>query len=159
MCSRIKYILATWCEELTHLKTPNAWKDPPLLLRAGGEGDDRGWDGWMASLTQWTWVWVNFKSWWWTGRPGMLQSMGLQRVRHDWATELNWELYIELPFRHFRYSSDSISKFGISGFLFLTWDTSTVLSCCGTDTDIVGLTFILLATSFFTCILCHKWYY
>ena len=49
-----------------------------------------GWDGWMASLTQWTWVWVNSGSWWWTGRHGMLQSMGLQRVRHDWATELNW---------------------------------------------------------------------
>ena len=58
-------------------------------LRAG-EGDDRGWDGWMASLTQWTWVWVNSMSWWWTGRPGMLQSMGSQRVRHVWATELNW---------------------------------------------------------------------
>ena len=58
-------------------------------LRAGGEGDDRGWDGWMVSPTQWTWVWVNSRSWWWTGRPGMLQSMGLQRVRHDWATELN----------------------------------------------------------------------
>ena len=54
-----------------------------------GEGDDRGWDGWMASLTQWTWVWVNCESWWWTGRPGVLQSMGSQRVRHDWATELN----------------------------------------------------------------------
>ena len=54
------------------------------------EGDDRGWDGWMASPTQWTWVWVNSESWWWTGRPGVLQSMGLQRVRHDWATELNW---------------------------------------------------------------------
>ena len=55
-----------------------------------GEGDDRGWDGWMASPTQWTWVWVNSGSWWWTGRPGMLQFMGLQRVGHDWATELNW---------------------------------------------------------------------
>ena len=55
-------------------------------LRAGGKGDDRGWDGWMASLTQW----VNSRSWWWTGRPGVLQFMGLQRVRHDWATELNW---------------------------------------------------------------------
>ena len=53
-------------------------------------GDDRGWDGWMASLTQWTWVWVNSGSWWWTGRPGMLQSMGSQRVVNDWATELNW---------------------------------------------------------------------
>ena len=59
-------------------------------LRAGGEGDDRGWDGWMASPIQWTWVWVNSKSWWWTGRPGVLQFMGLQRVGHDWVTELNW---------------------------------------------------------------------
>ena len=78
--------LATWCEELTHLKRPWFWE----RLRAGGEGDDRGWDGWMASLTQWTWVWVNSGSWWWTGRPGILLSMGLQRVRHNWVTELNW---------------------------------------------------------------------
>ena len=49
---------------------------------------ERGWDGWMASLTQWTWVWVNSRSWWWTGRPGVMQSIGLQRVGHDWATEL-----------------------------------------------------------------------
>ena len=59
-------------------------------LKAGGEGDDRGWDGWMASLTQWTWVWVNSDSWWWTRKPGVLQSMGLQRLGHNWATELNW---------------------------------------------------------------------
>ena len=59
-------------------------------LKEGGEGDDREWDGWMASLTQWTWVWVNSGSWQWTGRPGMLQSMGFQRVRHNWVTELNW---------------------------------------------------------------------
>ena len=52
--------------------------------------DERGWDGWMASPTQWRWVWVCSRSWWWTGRPGVLQSMGLQRVRHDWATELNF---------------------------------------------------------------------
>ena len=57
-----------------------------------GEGDDRGWDGWMASLTRWTWVWVNSRSWWWIGRPGVLRFMGLQRVGHDWATELNWTL-------------------------------------------------------------------
>ena len=56
-------------------------------LRAGGEGDNRGWDGWMASLTQQTWVWANSRRWWRTGKPGMLQSMGSQRVRHDWATE------------------------------------------------------------------------
>ena len=59
-------------------------------LGAGGEGDDRGWDGWMASLTQWTWVSVNSGSWWWTGRPGVLRFMGSQRVGHSWATELNW---------------------------------------------------------------------
>ena len=59
-------------------------------LGAGGEGDNRGWDGWMASMTQWTWVWVNSRSWWWTGRPGVLRFMGSQRVRHDWVTELNW---------------------------------------------------------------------
>ena len=80
--------LSTWCKELTHLKRPWSWE----RLRARGEGDDREWDGWMASSTQWTWVWVNSGSWWWTGRPGMLQSMGLQRVGHDWATELNWKL-------------------------------------------------------------------
>ena len=61
--------------------------------------DDRGWDGWMASPAQWTWVWINSGSWWWTGRPGMLRFMGLQRVGHDWATELNWtELNIKKQF-------------------------------------------------------------
>ena len=59
-------------------------------LKAGGEGDYRGWDGWMASPTQWKWVWVNCWSWWWAGRPCVLQSMGSQKVGHDWATELNW---------------------------------------------------------------------
>ena len=59
-------------------------------LKAGGKGDDRGWDGWMTSPTRWTWVCVNSGSWWWTGRPGMLQFMGSQRVVHDWTTELNW---------------------------------------------------------------------
>ena len=78
--------LATWCEELTHWKRPWCWE----RLKAGGEGDDRGWDGWMTSLTWWTWVWVNSGSWWWTGRPGVLRFMGSQRVGHDWATELNW---------------------------------------------------------------------
>jgi len=59
-------------------------------LKAGGEGDDRVRDGWMASWIQWTWVWVNSSSWWWTGKPGILQSMGSQRIGHNWATELNW---------------------------------------------------------------------
>ena len=78
--------LAAWCEELTHLKRPWCWE----RLKAGGEGNNRGWDGWMASPTQWTRVWVNSGSWWWTGKPGVLQSTGSQRVGHDWATELNW---------------------------------------------------------------------
>ena len=64
-------ILATWREEWTHWKRPRCWE----RLRAWGEGDDRGWDDWMASLTRWTWVWVNSGSWWWTGRPGVLQFM------------------------------------------------------------------------------------
>ena len=78
--------LATWHEELTHLERPWCWE----RLKAGGEGDDRGWDDWMASPTQWTWVWVHSGSWWWTGKPGVLLSMGSQRVGHDWATELNY---------------------------------------------------------------------
>ena len=77
---------ATWCEELTHWKRP-CWE----RLKAGGEGDDRGWDGWMASSTRWTWVWTSSRSWWWTEKSGVLQSTGLQRVGHNWVTELNWD--------------------------------------------------------------------
>ena len=61
-------------------------------MKAGEEGDNRGWDGWLASLTQWTWIWVNSGSLWWTGRPGVLRFMGSQRVRHNWVTELNWDI-------------------------------------------------------------------
>ena len=71
---------------MTYLKRPWCWK----RLKARGKGDDRRWDGWMASPTQWTWVWVSSRSLWWAGRPGVLQFMGSQRVGHDWATELNW---------------------------------------------------------------------
>ena len=70
--------------ELTDWKRPWCW----ARVRAGGEGEDRGWDGWMAPPTRWTWVWASSRRWWWTGRPGELQSMGSQRVRQDWATEL-----------------------------------------------------------------------
>ena len=84
--------LATQCKEPTHLKRAWCWE----WLKAGDEGDDRGWNFWMASLTLWTWVWVSSGSWWWTGRIDLLQSMGLQRVRHDWVIEL--ELYIWNPF-------------------------------------------------------------
>ena len=80
--------LATSCEELTHWKRLWRW----VGWGAGGEGDDRGWDGWMASRTRWMWVWVNSGSWWWTGRPGVLRFMGSQRVGHDWATERNWRV-------------------------------------------------------------------
>ena len=103
--------LATWCEQLTHLKRPWCWE----RLRSGGEGDNRGWDGWMASPTRWTWLWVNSWSWWWAGRPGVLQSMGSQRVGHDWATELNWFLGVDLM-------DDMVA-------LFLTFEGTSILFC------------------------------
>ena len=77
--------LATWCEELTHWKILRCWEK----LKAGGVGDDRRWDDWMASLTRWTWIWASSGSWWWTGKTGILWSRGLQRVGHNWAIELN----------------------------------------------------------------------
>ena len=77
--------LATWCKELTHWKRPWCWE----TVKAGGEGDERGWDGWMASPSGWTWVWVGSGGWWWTGNPGMLQSMESQRVGRDSVSQLN----------------------------------------------------------------------
>jgi len=87
-CSWNSNTLATWCEELTHWKRPWSWE----RLKAGREGDDRRWDVWI-SPTQWTWVWVGSGSWWWTENPGMQQSMGSQRVGHNWVTELNKSVY------------------------------------------------------------------
>ena len=89
---------------LTHWERSWCWE----RLKVGGAGDDRGWDSWMASLTQWTWVWVNSRSWWWTQKPGMLQSMGSQRVKRDWATELNWTEFppFHLPPAHLKGNSD-----------------------------------------------------
>ena len=78
-------MLATWCEEPIHWKRPWCWE----RLRAGRKEGDRGWDGWMASLTQWKWVWANSGRYWRMGKPGMLQSTGLQRVRHDWGLKNN----------------------------------------------------------------------
>ena len=75
-------------EELTHWKRPWCWE----WLGAGGEEDNRGWDGWMASLTRWAWVCVKSGSWWWTGRPGVLRFMGSQRVGHDWV--MNTEQWV-----------------------------------------------------------------
>ena len=106
------YTLATWCEELTHWKRPWCWE----RLKAGGEGDDRGWDGWMASPNWWTCVWASSRSWWWTGRPGMLQSMGLQRFGHNWANELTdstntWSMHTEALNGGLAPYSPSCSKF------------------------------------------------
>ena len=75
----------TWCKKLTHWKRPWCWE----RLRAGGEGDDRGWDSWMTSPNWWTRVWVSSGGWWWTGKPVVLHSVGWQRGRQDWETELN----------------------------------------------------------------------
>ena len=86
--------LATSCEELTHWKRVWCW-----VGLGAGEGDNRGWGSWMALPTQWTWVCVNSGRWWWTGRPGMLQFMGLQRVGHDWVTELNWTEALQFKYR------------------------------------------------------------
>ena len=107
--------LATWCEELSHLKRPWCWE----RLRAGGKGDNRGGDCWMESLTQWTWVWVNSRSWLWTGRPGILLFMGSPRVRHVWATEMNW---IEVIVKYFTWkdlTNHSEKKNHFLSFLFL----------------------------------------
>ena len=90
------------------LEKPWCWE----RLKAG-EGVNRGWGGWMASLTQWTWVWVNSGSWWWTGRPDVLRFMGLQRVGHDWATDLIWsdaKCMCKLLSRYFRNSVTLFNK-------------------------------------------------
>ena len=81
--------VATWCKELTRQKRPWCWE----RLKAEADGDDRGWDGWMASPILWRWVWASSGRWWWMGKPGMLQSVGLQRVGHNWATEVMYKWY------------------------------------------------------------------
>ena len=92
--------LATWHKELTHWKRPWCWE----RLRTKGEGGDRGWDGWMASLTQWTWVWMNSGRQWRTEKPGVLQFMRSQRVGHDLVTEQRPE-ELHLPWSHFQDGS------------------------------------------------------
>ena len=95
---------------MTHWKRPWYWG----RLKAG-EGDDRGWNGWMASPTRWMWVWVNSRSWWWKGRPGVLRFMGSQRVGHDWATELNW---IYLTSQLIKLINNTVLHCGIKDLLF-----------------------------------------
>ena len=90
-------------------------------LGAGGEGDDRGWDGWMVSVTRWMWVWVNSGNWWWTGRPGVLRFMGSQKVGHDWVTELNWtELNVMKINNHKNWARTKVSEV-LHVHLILTW--------------------------------------
>ena len=101
-CKEIKSVNPKWNQSWifigrTDAEAPILWSPDVkswlwcwVRLKAGGEGDDKGWDGWIASSARWTWVWASSRSWWWTGKPGALQSMGSQRVEHDWATELNW---------------------------------------------------------------------
>ena len=93
--------LTTWCKELIHLKRPWWWAS----FKAGGEGDERLWDGWMASLSG-----HEFEHWWWTGKPGVLQSIGLQRVRHDWATVLNWAFWKNLGKFYKEKGMDKLSE-------------------------------------------------
>ena len=123
--------LATLREELTHWKRPWCWE----RLRAGREGDDRGWDGWMASATQWTWVWVNSGSWWWTGRPGVLRFMGSQSC--TWLSELNWTERIgggwgneeqELTERDFSVNDNVLELDSSDGYTNL-WIHSPPLNC------------------------------
>ena len=118
--------LPTWCKELTHLKRPWCLE----RLRARGEGDNRGCDGWMASTTQWTWVWANSGRWWRTGKPGVLQSMGLQRVGHNWVPKqqqnsyshpcphLQFALFRDNQYKFLRYPSSDISHICIKMCIF-----------------------------------------
>ena len=99
-------------------------------LGAGGEGDDRRWDGWMASLTWWTWVWVNSRSWWGTGSPGMLRFMGSQRVGHDWVTELNWtelNIHIYMCVYIYTYATSSLPSVDADLGCSTSWPLWTVL--------------------------------
>ena len=136
--------LATSCEELTRWKRPWCWEG----LGTEGEGDDRGWDGWMVSPTQWTWVWINSGSWWWTGKPGVLQFMGSQRVGHDWATELNWPDHFLSHFCPHKYGT-WLLKLSVrlplkSVVLFLLVSNHCVTSCksCHFACGLSGLTFL-----------------
>ena len=90
--------MATWCEELTHLKRPWCWG----RLKVGGEGDDKGWDSWKASPAWRTWVWVGSGSWWWTGKPDVMQSVASLRVGHDWVAEVNWYQMEMIPLPSFQ---------------------------------------------------------
>ena len=100
-CSLVGLMLKLKLQYFGHLMwRADSFEKTLMLGKIEGRrrGDDRGWDGWMASPTQWTWVWVNSGSWWWTGRPGVLRFMGSQRVRHNWTTKLTDWLTIWMAF-------------------------------------------------------------
>ena len=103
-------------------------------IGAGGEGDDRGWDGWITSLTRWTWVWVSSGSWWWTGRPGVLRFMGSRRVGHNWATELNWTELMYLPVL---FGAQEASNF----YSHVSWNSYLVLNFVFYEVNIYFLIF------------------
>ena len=120
--------------ELTHWKRLWCWEG----LGAGGKGDDRGWDGWMQSLTWWTWVWVNSRSWWWTGRPGVLRFMGSQRVGHNWTTELNWrnhqtvfQVVVHFAFPPAMTESSCCSTLSAFGVVSVLSDFFSFITCPG----------------------------
>ena len=119
-------------------------------LGARGEGDDRGWDGSMASLTWWTWVWVNSRSWWWTGRPGVLRFMGSQRVGHDWATDLIWSELIEHKLWNTLYNVTIQNTFHWLIQIFL--HSSLILPCAPKRLNFIGCRKVLLASD--SCWIC-----
>ena len=109
--------LNTWCEELTHLRRLWCWE----RLKTGRKGNDRGWDGWMVSLTWWAWAWANSGSWWWTGEPGMIQSMWLQRAGHFWMTEQNWTSRDESSLVPPSFPTFSIFLVSYSSLFVIVW--------------------------------------
>ena len=117
-------------------------------LKAGGEGDNRGWDGWLASLTRWTWVWAGSGSWWWTGKPGVLQSTGLQRVGHNWVTELNWTSLYFLYYSCLRQACWKVSRTGLPGFEALLYYWLAVI--VGKSLDLSKLQLLLMRRKIFT---------
>ena len=121
-CSSEGLMLKLKLKHFSHLMRRTDSLERTLML---GKIVGRRWDGWMASLTQWTWVWVDSESWWWMGRPGVLQFMGSQRVRHDWATELNWRSkYLSIAF----HRAIIINILTLSKKL-LNWDKCSWIQC------------------------------